>query len=188
MSTRDPNLAAKMIYIEVLAKMNSRDARGPLAICAIDDEVEEIRLSALDELEKQKDSAVVAYFVKRMRDKKTSNAIINRAGVALGKMKDPSCILDLIQYLVTGHDEVIQPPGGGGPGAMTTTFNKNGGGGGGLGMNAKPKIIHHILQNQGVFDALVSITGQNFGYDMRAWKTWYSTQQVKAQGVDARRN
>src|SRR5208337_236377 len=109
------------------------------------DAVEEVRLSSLDELEKQKDDGVTAYFVRRMRDKHTRNEVINRAGVALGRIKDPSCIDTLIQYLVTGHDEVIQPPGG--PGAMSSTFNKNGGGGGGLSMNQKPTIIHRVLQN-----------------------------------------
>ena len=67
---------------------------------------------------------------RRMRDKHATNEVINRAGVALGRIKDPSCIETLIEYLMTIHDEVIQPAGG--PGSMTSTFNKNGGGGGGL--------------------------------------------------------
>ena len=114
------------------------------------------------------------------------NEIINRAGVALGRIKDPSCIDTLIEYLVTGHDEVIQPAGG--PGAMTTTFNKNGGGGGGMAMNQKPKIITHDLHNQGVLDALVAITGQNFGYDQRAWHTWYTNQKAKGAPVEAKKS
>jgi hypothetical protein len=154
---KDPRTDARLIYVEVLARMNLPQARRPLAISAIDDTVEEVRLSCLDELEKQKDKAVTDYFVARMRDKHAKNAIINRAGVALGRIKDPGCIEDLIQYLVTIHDEVIQS--GGGPGSMTTTFNKNGGGGGGLAMNQKPKVVHHVLQNQDVLDALAAITG-----------------------------
>ena len=105
-------------------------------MCAIDDPVEEVRLTGLDELEKQKDDAVTAYFVGRMRNKHASNEVINRAGVALGRIKDPSCIATLIEYLVTGHYEMIPPSGG--PGSMTNTFSKNGGGGGGMGMNQKP--------------------------------------------------
>ncbi len=182
---KDQRTDARLIYIEVLARMNKHEARGPLAICAMDDAVEEVRLSCLDELQKQKDDGVTAYFVGRMRDKHTSNAIINRAGVALGRMKDPSCIGTLIEYLVTGHDEVIQS--GGGPGSMTSTFNKNGGGGGGLGMNQKPKIVRHFLQNQGVLDAMIAITGRNFGYDQRAWATWYTNQQAKGAPVEARK-
>ena len=92
--------------------INTHEARGPLAMCAIDDPVEEVRLCCLDELEKQKDDGVTAYFVGRMRNKHASNAVINRAGVALGRIKDPSCIDTLIEYLMTIHDEVVQPAGG----------------------------------------------------------------------------
>ena len=71
---------------------------------------------------------------------------------------------------------------------MTTTFNKKGGGGGGLGMNQKPVTIHHTLENQGVLDALVAITGQNFGYDQRAWNTWYRNQKAKGAPVVAKKD
>jgi hypothetical protein len=119
-----------------------------------------------------------------MRDKHTTNAVINRAGVALGRIKDPKCIDTLIEYLVTQHDEVIPPAGG--PGAMTTGFNKNGGPGGGLAMNQKPTIVRHTLQNQGVLDALINITGQNFGFDFRAWATWYRNQKLTGGPVEAK--
>jgi hypothetical protein len=179
---RDPRTDARLMYVEALARINTHEARGPLAICAIDDPVEEVRLSCLDELEKQKDEGVTAYFVGRMRDKHTSNAVINRAGVALGRIKDPSCIEALIQYLMTIHEEVL--PAAGGPGSMTSTFSKNGGGGG-LSMNQKPQKISRLIQNQGVLDALVAITGQNFGYDDRAWRTWYTNQKLKGAPVVA---
>jgi hypothetical protein len=170
----------------VLARINTHEARGPLAMCAMDDPVEEVRLSSLDELAKQKDDGVTAYFVGRMRNKHASNADINRAGEALGRIKDPSCIETLIQYLVTGHEEVIQPAGN--PGQMTTTFNKNGGGGGGMSMNQKPKTVTRYLENRSVLDALVTITGQNFGYDMRAWQTWYTNQRAKGESVLAKKS
>ena len=177
---------ARLIYVEALARINTHEARGPLAMCAMDDPVEEVRLSSLDELEKQKDDGVTAYFVGRMRNKHAGNADINRAGVALGRIKDPNCIDTLIQYLRTGHDQVIQP--GSGPGQMTTTFNKNGGGGGGMAMNQKPKTVTVWYDNQGVLDALVAITGQNFGYDDRAWHTWYMNQKAKGASVVAKKN
>ena len=43
-------------------------------------------------------------------------------------------------------------------------------------MNAKPKTVDRWVQSRGVLDALVAITGQNFGYDYRAWQTWYRNQ------------
>ncbi len=178
---KDENYKARLIYVEVLAHFDTHQARGPLTKCAIDDSLEEVRLTCLDALVKQKDEMVVAYFVGRMRDKHASNETINRAGVALGRMKDPSCIPTLIQYLVTGHEEVVQPAAGG-PGSMTSSFNKKGGGsggGGGLAMNQKPQTVLRYVNNQGVLDALVAITGQPFGFDMRAWDTWYRNQKAK---------
>ena len=99
------------MYVEALGNIKHAEARHPLAICAIDDDVEEVRLSCLDELQKQKDDAVTKYFVGRMRDKNATNEIINRAGVALGRIKDPSCIATLIDYLVTTQMEVIPNAG-----------------------------------------------------------------------------
>ncbi len=183
---RDPRTDARLIYIEALARINTHEARGPLAQCAMDDPEEEVRLCSLDELQKQKDDGVTAYFVGRMRNKHATNADINRAGVALGRIKDPSSIDTLIESLVTRHYEVVQPAGG--PGNMNAGFNKNGGGGGGIGMNAKPKLIPHDLQNQDVLEALVAITGQNFGYDQRAWATWYKNQKAKGLSVEAKKS
>ncbi len=181
---KDPSTDARLIYVEALGHINHPATHRPLAIAAIDDDVPEVRLSCLDELEKQKDPVVTAYFESRMRDKHTSNEVINRAGIALGRMKDPSCIDTLIEYLRTIHDQVVQPAGG--PGAMTSTFSKNGGGGGGLAMNQQPKVIHIPYNNQGVLDALVAITGQNFGFDQRAWHTWYTNQKAKGEPVEAK--
>jgi hypothetical protein len=181
----DPSAEARQIYVEVLGRLNHPAARRALAMCAIDDVVEEVRLCCLDQLSQQKDAEVSKYFVRRMRDKHTTNEVINRAGVALGRIKDASSIDTLIEYLVTVHDFVIPPAGG--PGAMTTSFGKGPGGGGtGLGMNLQPKVIQKTMQNQGVLDALVEITGQNFGFNQRAWNTWYTNQKLKGLPVEAK--
>ena len=55
-------------------------------------------------------------------------------------------------------------------------------------MNAKPKLIPHDLQNQDVLEALVAITGQNFGYHQRAWATWYKNQKAKGLSVEAKKS
>jgi hypothetical protein len=171
----DLNNDARLIYVEVLGRFNAHEARGPLAIAAIDDPFEEVRLQCLDQLEKQKDDAVTKYFEHRMTDKYASDDTIDRAGVALGRIKDPSSVAVLVKYVAYERTEVI-PNSGGGPGSMTSSFNKNGGPGGGLSMNAKPKTYQRQVQCRGVLDALVAITGQNFGYDSRAWQTWYRNQ------------
>ena len=172
---KDPIVDARQIYVEVLGRFNTHEARGPLLVAAIDDPSDDIRLACLDELEKQKDDAVTKYFVYRMNDKHASDDTIDRVGIALGRVKDPTSVPTLIEHVYYKRTEVI-PSGGGGPGSMSTTFNKNGGPGGGLSMNAKPKTVDRWVQSRGVLDALVAITGQNFGYDPRAWQTWYRNQ------------
>jgi hypothetical protein len=173
--SKDSSDDARLIYIEVLGRFNTSAAHGALAVCAIDDPVKEVRLSCLDELEKQKDESVTKYFIVRMNDKHASDETIDRAGDGLARMKDPAAVPSLIEHVYYKRTEVI-PNSGGGPGAMTSTFNKNGGPGGGLSMNAKPKTVDRWVQSRGVLDALVAITGQNFGYDFRAWSTWYHNQ------------
>ncbi len=170
---KDPRDDARQIYVEVLGRFDSHDARGPLAVCAIDDPEKDVRLSCLDILEKQKDDAVTKYFEARMRDKHASDETIDRAGEGLGRIKDPSSVATLVHYVSYERTEVI--PSGGGPGSMTSTFGKNGGPSG-LSMNAQPKTRQRTVQCRGVLDALVTITGQNFGYDPRAWLTWYRNQ------------
>ncbi len=133
---KDTNTEARLIYVEVLGRFNTHDARGPLTVCAIDDPVEEVRLCCLDELEKQKDEAVTKYFEGRMSDTHASDEIIDRAGVALGRMKDPASVPTLIKLVYYKRTDII--PTGGGPGAMTTTFGRNGAPSG-MGMNAPPK-------------------------------------------------
>ena len=118
---------------------------------------------------------------------------MNRAAVGLARMKDPSAIGPLINALITTHKFKTVPAN---PGSMSTTFNKNpsagsvpgGVGGMGLGMNMnQPKIFSQQMQNQSVLDALVALTGQNFGFDPRAWHAWFSAQK-KAEAVNARRD
>ena len=179
---KDESDHARQIYVEVLGRFNTHDARGPLTICAIDDPLEEVRLSCLDILEKQKDEAVTKYFVSRMNKRATDDEI-DRAGVALGRLKDPTSVATLVNYVAYERTEVV-PSGGGGPGSMTTTFGKNGGPGG-LSMNAKPKTITRPVNCRGVHDALVTITGVDLGYNARAWQTWYRNQVAAARDREA---
>ena len=48
-----------------------------------------------------------------------------------------------------------------------------GAGGGG------PKTIVHHVRNQMVLDALVSLTGVNFEFNVDAWKQWYLAQKKR---------
>jgi hypothetical protein len=184
----DSDPRARILLVETLGKINTFEAAMALAKASILDGVEELRLTCLDHLQTQKRPEVVAYFVGKLNEKKNNNETINLAGIALGRMKDPSAIGPLIDSLVTAHKYKIVKPGG--EGAMSSTFSKGPGGLGSTGLSAGggPKYVIQPVSNQAVLDALIALTRQNFGFDKQVWKRWYAAQRKPAEVLDARRD
>jgi hypothetical protein len=178
----DPSVPVRLMFAETLGQIGTPAAVTALATAAIEDPVEEVRLTCLDQLEETKSPRAVAYFVYKLRSK--DNRVVNLAGLALGRMEEPSAVGPLIDALVTKHKFKIVR---GNPGSISTTFPTGGTGGGGLAMGGGPKIITRQLANQSVLDALVELTGTNFDFDERAWKAWYATQRRPVE-IDARRD
>jgi len=177
---KDRRRAAQALYIEALARINTPDAVKALAICAIEDDDEEVRLLCLDHLKKEKRPEVVAYFIRMLGDK--DNVIVNRAAVALAHMKDKSATGPLIEALVTQHKYKVTS---GKPGEIGIGF---GPGSSGLSVGSRTRIVWITKKNQAVLDALVSLTGGvNFGFDAAAWRRWYA-QRNKQAPPDARRD
>lgn len=177
----DSDPQVRLLYIKALANIDTVEAARALAIAAVSDPVEEVRLTCLDYLQTKKRPDVIAYFVGKLKDK--DNKIVNLAGIALGRMKDPTAVGPLIDALVTVHKFKISKPGG--DQAMSTSF---GSGGSGMSMGGGPKIIHQAIPNQTVLDALATITGRNFNFDKQAWKYWFAAQKKPADALDARRD
>ncbi len=176
-----PHPQARILFAQVLAKLGTSEARQSLAQAAIDDPVEEVRLSCLDYLKPTEDPGVVSHFVSQLKSK--DNNIVNRAGIALSYVGNASAVGPLIDSLVTTHSYKLVTQGGGGN--MSTTFSSTGGSG--ISMNNKPKIIRKQIPNQAVLEALIKLTGQNFSYDQRAWQHWHASQRRRVD-IDARRD
>ena len=171
--SREQERQVREWYIEALNKIATNGAYRVLAGHAIDDGDVEIRLACLDQLAGKQLPEVVAYFLGCLKSK--DNIRVNRAGIALGRMKDPATVVPLIEALVTKHKfQVITGPP---PGATSATFDKTGhSGGGGLAVGgAPPKIITQDIQNRDVHDSLAEITGKDFGYDIADWRRWLAT-------------
>ncbi|MCE5268114.1 MAG: hypothetical protein LLG00_09535 [Planctomycetaceae bacterium] len=183
----DGDSHARLLFVEALTKIDTTEAALALAVSAIYDEAEEVRLTCLDNLQAKKRPEVVNYFIGKLKDK--DNAVVNAAGLGLGRMKAPSAIGPLIDAVVTTHKfRVVNPAGEGGTNAG---FGSGPGGksmGGGLSVGGGPKFIHKQLTNQAVLDALVALTGRNFDFDKQAWKSWYAAQKKKPDAIDARRD
>ncbi|MHB1033033.1 MAG: HEAT repeat domain-containing protein [Pirellulales bacterium] len=177
----EPRPQVRTLYIEALGRIGTQDAIHILARAAMEDRVEELRLSCLDQLKPGKHPEAVAVFIDALRSKE--NAIINRAAVGLAHMEDPRAIGPLIEVLITVHKIKVSE---GAPGQIGAAFSPSGGGG--LSVGPKTKIVKYTMQNQAVLDALVALSGgANYNFDVRAWKTWFAAQK-KPTTLDARRD
>jgi len=179
----DPDDYTRMLCIEALARIGTPLATKALALCAMSDPIPEVRLTCLDFLKEGEGAEVVGYFIDGLRSK--NNHEVNLAAVALGHLGNPTAVGPLIDALVTVHKFKVSS---GNPGQISTTFGTGGGGSpGGLSVGGGPKIVAQPFRNQAVLDALVSLTGVNFGFEVPRWKAWHAAQQRSLQ-VDARRD
>ncbi|MBN2024540.1 MAG: HEAT repeat domain-containing protein [Pirellulales bacterium] len=177
----DRRRAAQALYAAALARIGSHDAVEALAISAIEDPDEEVRLTCLDHLKKARHPRVIEYFCGRLRDK--NNVIVNRAARALREMNDASAVAPLIDALITAHKHKVTT---GPPGQTSATFG-NVPGGGGFTTGSKVTIVTEHVRNQAVLDALIALTGGvNFDFDVAAWKSWHASRSRPAP-LDARR-
>jgi hypothetical protein len=181
----------RMLLTDPLAKIDTYDAAAALAEASLYDPVEEIRLTCLDRLATKPRPEIVKYYVGKLTAKKSTNDVINLAAIALGRMKDPSAVGPLIEALVTMHKFKIAKPGG--EGAMSGTFGKGPGGrgapgGSGLSAGGGPTIVQRSFSNQAVLDALVALTGQNFGFDQSLWKQWFAAAKKPPEAIKGRRD
>jgi hypothetical protein len=178
-------LQYKLMYVETLGRMvnDSPKARGALVNQALYSNDANLRDKCLDNLEKADKHAVARMFAKALGDK--NNKVVNRAGVGLARMNDPSTIPDLIDALTTSHKFIVIM--GGGPGGIGAGFGGPGGGLGGLAAGGGAKQIEQNLRNENVLNALIVLTGGNHcDYDKERWKQWYAETQVPKE-FDLRR-
>ena len=173
----EPNPRVRLLFVESLARIRTPQALRFLSVWALEDPDEEVGLTCLDHLKGHKDP--VTYFVGRLGSSK--NDEINRAAFALEQMEDPVAIRPLIDVLVTSHKHKITI----GSGRTNASF---GSGAGGLTMGSKTAVVVRELQNPAVLEALVALAdGPNFGYNIPAWKSWYSSQR-RPTHLDGRRD
>lgn len=191
----------RTLYLDVLAKIEGEKPIGPLVYQAMKDDSQVIRNQALWTLRKRDHAKAVPAFIKFLKN--DANLIVNRAGTALGEMGDDKAIPYLIEALVTSHRYRVEVPdqnpiGFRGDGAMVQTTNvplppniaamlATGQLPYGVQINQVPApgpelrkktiLVRKDEQNPSVLTSLQQLTGQNFGYDESAWRSWYRAQQ-----------
>lgn len=169
------------LYLEALSQIGTPQAIEALALCSLEDSNDEVRLTCLDYLKRMNVPEVAGFYVERLRAK--DNAMVNRAALALETLGQTAAVPALIESLVTAHKYKVVTGGG----QYNATFNPSGGGGGGFSSGGGPQIITKQLQNPEVLNALVTLTGVDFGYDLLAWRAWLAANRAPVD-VDGRRD
>jgi len=174
---------ARVLFAKALAGLGTAEAKRKLASCALLDPDEDVRATCLNYLKKVKDTALVEFFIARLRDPNVNT--INRAAVALKEMEDRSAIGPLIDALVTVHKRKVPNPAAG---QINPMFGSGpGGGGGGLSVGGpKYRILRERSENRSVLEALAALTGVNYGFNVEAWRSWYAAQRNR-ETIEARR-
>ena len=150
---------------------------------AINDDELEIRLKSVEYLREYGRSRAASGFIPQLGH--ASNRIVNRAAGALGLLGDPQAVLPLINALVTRHESVVTPAGGN----IRPSFGAGADAGGiGLSAGGGPKRISQDVNNKGVLEALIALTGKNYQYSIPEWKDWYVSTRSLPDDINLRRD
>ena len=185
---------ARKVMVESLAQFDNDEATMNLAVVTLLDPSPEVRGLAAKELARRNDERVVEHLRQALGSEEED--ILRNAAAALGVLKARSAIEDLIMVLTTERvgtvrisrpvflDGVFVGLGGGtrfvqggrlvyyrpvgigvmGPGTMVGTATRY-----------ETDII--TVHRTEVQEALIAITGQNFGFDADDWLDWWRKQQ-----------
>jgi hypothetical protein len=171
----------KLIYIQMLSQFQTSDAVAALVEATLQDDDPQIRNKCLESLAVYgRDYAIPSYIgeLRRLANRTLDNSSpmvrLNRAAVGLNYLKAENAVLALIEVLVTKYkmtrkqQDQINSSG-------ATTFG------------GKPETTIELSQNQDVYNALVTLTRQNFLYDKQRWLNWYASMFAAPMG-DLRRD
>jgi hypothetical protein len=186
----------KMMYIDVLARIEHERAVNQLIYVSLVDPDIEIFHACLDKIVPRRLATTVPTYVRGLKN--VSNPRINRSAAALKRLGDPAAVEPLIESLVTVHPMRIAP--GSHPDAVAVTFLRQPSSGssgssssplsgGGFSNRSVPEFIPLQVPNQEVLSALVELSGGvSFGFDQTAWRRWYAAQRQHVPSFTTRRD
>jgi len=169
--TAEGQLRVRALYVEALSHIRAGDAMATLVRIAVDHVDAETRVLAVEQLVKIGPDAAAGAIATALGG--DDNARTNRAAAALGQLGVATVVAPLIDVLETEH--VVVVPQGGPEGSTTATFTPSGGG---LSVGGGAKRHKVRRQNQQVLEALVTLTGVNFAWNVDAWRAWLASRQA----------
>lgn len=184
---------ARLACLDILGRLPPGLVTAMFVNVAMDEKDDGIRDRCLDELIRGGAAFAAPGFVRELNNKRNYkiefNWRINRAAYCLERLGYKDATLELIDALVTEHQEVVQQQGPAPPGGTPLSFSSGGpnGGMGGLNVGGRPKVQKRTLDNAGVQAALTRLyPGTNFQYDQDAWRRWY-IEKFTTTNIDFRR-
>ena len=201
----DSDEERRLLYVAVLSKVEGDKPVAHLAVQSIVDESHAVREAAIRAVRRKDVSRAIPIYRQALKNR--LNVIVNRAAVALGQLGDESTVPHLIEALVTTHgyralvqDENPQvstdeqngvPPVIIGPavelsmkGARSPTLAPTHDSDSNVFDDDLVEVeLEKYEENLSVLSALTLLTGQNFGYDAPAWRTWHSARKNGARSA-----
>ena len=185
----EPNPRIRALYLQALSNIATPRANAILVDRSLKDPEEELRITSLEYLSKDKQPEIVTQYIQALQSK--DNAVVNRAAVGLESMGHVAAVPALIDALITTHKYKFDE--GQSPDEITSTFDPTGQNPGGLGGGGFTfggggvKVVTRHERNPQVLSALVGLTNENFEYDQRQWKHWLASQK-QTPSINARRD
>ncbi len=163
-SDKETDAASRLFLVDVMLRLDARSLTRAVVRIYVNDESVEVRDRCLDYLiEHPSEEAIfqLAQFLKN-----DNPDVINRAGDALALIGDKRIIPELIEALVTSHTREVGPD---------TKYNLGFQGNGNVNMQQGGKRkVELESRNNGVLNALNSLTGADLSYSKEAWREWYA--------------
>lgn len=187
----------RLLYVDILNRIEGDKPLKPLIQQSLHDESRFVREAAVRGVRRHDVAAAVPIYLRALKNE--HNAIVNRAGTALGQLGDESVVPILIEALVTRHQYQTLVPdqalsvatnGSMAPGGVPLPPNI-------VGLLATGQLPQGIQvqtnapvrmkevtvekneSNPSVLSALKLLTGEDFGFDEAAWRNW---QKAKIAG------
>lgn len=170
----------RAFLLEALARIGTPEALSIVVQAAVDHVDPDTRMTAVERLQaigpRIAESALVAALSG------PDNARLNRAAEAIGALGLAGAAAPLVDALETEH--VVVASDGRQAGQTSVAFGNTGGEG--LSLGGGPKKGKVRLRNEAVHAALVRITGQDFQWDLPAWRQWLAGREWDGP-IDLRR-
>jgi hypothetical protein len=170
----------RAFLLESLSRIGSPDAIAIILQVAIDHADPDTRLTAVERLQAIGPRIAEPACVAALGG--PDNARVNRAAEVIGALGLSGTAAALVEALETEH--VVIASDGRQAGQTSVAFGNSGGEG--LSLGGGPKRGKVRLRNEAALGALVRITGQDFQWNLPAWRQWLASQEL-AEPVDLRR-